>query len=220
MTAGGATLAGVFRLGAQLSAQVLGLSMAQYRPTATTAAIVSGNQLGTILATVYGEPNPKPGKAIKPLDADKPRAYGNFDPTVTQPGDYLVGPIVYGGPSLTFFVASQDPPMAFVVIRCNVVLNFTRSTSVVEGGDSATVLCTGWPAALHLGGGRQGSDTLHLPGLDKLSGFQALLPPSLPFQPIAGDEFVTAADPTSRYLIQGAVVDEQGWTVHAALRAA
>ena len=208
----GVALASVWNLGGQICGSVLGLPFAQYRPTSVTAPI--GTPLSTTLPC-WITPDAD-GMAKKAADYKKPIWYLLADPTQTQVGDYLIGAIVYGGPSMTFFIASQDVPDPVQIVRCNRVLSFSRpgdpaTGSGYYGGDAAgaeTVLATGWPASV-LNTGRRDPGELKLPGDTTLPQSEILIPGLLGTLLKTGDRIVD--DLGTSYTITAREQTSLGW---------
>lgn len=178
----GAALETLYNLGYSLTSQVLGSTYSQYRPTAATAAIVSGNLLGTMSAWLTTDPALKgPGQPLP----GKPLWYGAFDRSNVDVGDYLVGP------DGTFFVASLVYPGAPMLVWCNRTLTLQRAVGTLPlgpagagsyGGTSVqnpvTVL-TAWPGSLlqMSSGSKMAPTGMSLPSDAKLPGVSIMLPP-------------------------------------------
>lgn len=182
----GAAIASVFALGPRVTAQVLGLPFAQYRPSGAGAALASANLLGTVPAWITADPKLM---AARPFNYAKPAGYAAVDPAIVAVGDYLVGSLTVGGEQETFFVASADIPAPIMVIRCNRVLTVTRPGGPAPGADyyggdttaTETPLITAWPASVLQGTKGERGD-LTLPGDVRNPWGAILLPPSVPVQ--------------------------------------
>ena len=91
--------------------------------------------------------------------------HGIFDAAYTRPGDYLVQD------GAVWFIASQDPLLPVLCVRCNRVVSFSRpvasnTTGVIEYGGitsaPTTSLLTAWPASV-LGASGSGEPQADLP---------------------------------------------------------
>ena len=135
----------LFNIGPQIAGSVLGAPYAQYRATGVNAPTASGTQIATINAWITPD---EAGRGNKAAAYGKPVWFGMFDPTLTQPGDYLIGD------KGTFFIASQTPPEPMQVVMCNATISVAQPGSMTSagkqqtyGGDqrlSETVLASGW----------------------------------------------------------------------------
>ena len=199
----GAVLAPVWELGPRIAATVLGLPFTVYRPggdsplgfqVAVTPAWITGDRL--LMAT----------KAI-----EKARGYAAIDPDLIRVGDYLIGPLVLGAAAVTFFVASLDLPAPIEVVLCNSRLTLSRpNTASYTALNNRTAYATAWPASLLMGGG-QSSQDIGLPTTDKLTGYRALLPVSLPTAPRAADFVQNDAPVPEDFMVSGVESTEQGY---------
>ena len=216
----GTALASVFPIGPRITAQVLGLPFAQYRPTSATVAVVSPvNLLATINAWITADPKLMGGK---PFAYGKPVGFAGVDPALTQVGDYLVGSITVGGPVETFFIASQDIPQPIQVVRCNRVVTVSRPGGQnpgpgYYGGDltaTETPLGVGWPAAITDKGRRQ-SGEVKLPGDMDLPWVEILLPASFPVQIESMDVLLDDQAQPVRYLVSAVEQTPLGWRLMA-----
>lgn len=211
----GSQFEAVFNIAPTIAGNILGSPYAQYRPGDDTNAIASENLLATISAWITADVN---GRALKPSNYAKPIWYGMFDPTQTQVGDYLVGPLG------TFFIASQDAPHPFQVISCNRTVNITKSNAMpslgkqnVYGGDQrATELdvATGFPCSMLQGTkGEVGSSKL--PG-DAKQPWVAVLLPTIPGVTLRND-FILTDDLNHRFVISSVELTGLGYRITAML---
>jgi len=217
----GAALAGVFNLGPQIAAQVLGLPFSQYRCTGPGPAIAAGNLLGTPPAWITAD---KTLLDAAPFVYGKPFGFAAIDPTLTQPGDYLVGSLVLGGVQSTFFISSQDVPAPIQVVRCNSVVSIARAADALAAGSTGTYsglavedaapFMTGWPAAiLQMSSGSKMDGTgMQLPTDGKLPGQNIYLPGTCPA--IRFNDIITDANGV-RYAVSNAELTPLGWRLTA-----
>lgn len=91
--------------------------------------------------------------------------HGIFDAAYTRPGDYLVQE------GAVWFIASQEPLLPVLCVRCNRVVSFSRpvtssTTGIAEYGGvastSMTSLLQSWPASV-LGASGSGEPQADLP---------------------------------------------------------
>lgn len=216
----GSALAGLgWKYSAQAMSQVFGTTFAQYRPTAALSPAVNG---ATPIAAALPGYMTQDAYQMKPkaLDPAKPKCDAVFDPAVLAPGDYLVGPIEQGGVTETFFVTSIQAPAPPRAIRCNAVINVTRSiVPTVFGTQPALdtqpgneeVVLNGWPGSMIREGRGQEGD-LKLPGDVKLGGYIVLLPPSTPVVLRSGDALTnTLAAQDMRAVVAMTEETPDGW---------
>ena len=206
------TIRAKVRSGYGKAAAKLGNSCAIYRPTAATAAIVSGNLVGTQLVAFDTVPR---FSFVNPTSFKYRAFYALTDATALAVGDYLVAE------GLTYFVATKDdiaPPMA---IRCDRVLTIKRPQPGTPGGDyygsNATsgeeALLTEWPAALM--DGTKGQGTLsNLPG-DVRAPWVKLLMPAGPAQIQFADVMYDDLPTPSRYIVAGVIYSPLGVEITA-----
>ena len=215
----GTTIAPVFQIAPRTVAAVLGLPMAQYRPSSAGAVIAGGNLLRTLPVWITGD---KKGMGTTPFDYEQPVAYASVDPALTSIGDDLVGAIWPGGTSQTFFISSMDLPAPIQVVNCNRVLTFSRPSGQnpgpsYYGGDIAateTPLLTAWPAAVAAKGKRQ-SGEVRLPGDMDLPWYEILLPPSVPVQLLSMDVVMDDQAIPVRYVVSETEQTTLGWRLSA-----
>ncbi|VVE85015.1 hypothetical protein [Pandoraea sputorum] len=198
------------------AAKRLGLSYAQFRPTA--AANPLATQRGSLLVAFnaedmsYGKPN----------RYGDPVWYGLFDGRLTQTGDYLVGP---GG---TFFIASQQLHLPIQCVECNVTVRVSRVAAQTgvgavgyggpcgesgANGDSFLIgdaSDAGWPASILLFGQREKSVS-GLPSSSQQIGWRILLPKSVPQSVVFQASDTVSCSLGRRYVVQGAELTDMGW---------
>lgn len=204
----------------------LGLDYYQYRP------VLASNPLTVSLRTMkaafnngdnaYKNPN-LPGDAIW---------FGDFDGRLTVAGDYLVR--VSDGQ--TYFISSQQPLLPIVCVDCNRSVRLTRaappsaSVGVVGYGgicddpaESVDVLGTnptsnagvfvGWPCSILFRKGKMRNPEALPSGTSEQTGWQIMLPLSVPIQIRTGDRVV---DDLGRvFVVNGAEQSDLGWRIAA-----
>ena len=193
----------------------LGSSYTQYRPTATTAAIVSGNVVRTMTAAFDVDP----GFSFKaPSKYTNPIFYALLDGSLVQPSDYFVG--VDG----TFFVAGMQSLVPILCVQCNVSLTIARPPGNTGYGSqgygglipgAGTPVVTSWPASVLQGTKGEKGDT-NLPGDVRMPWYAAKLPnlPGGALRKTADD----AVDSTgARYKVSSAELTGLGWRLTLAL---
>jgi hypothetical protein len=188
------------------------------RPTGPANPLVS--KVFSLLASF----NAEDWKYIKPNKYGKSTWYGLFDRTLTQQGDYLVGP------QGIFFIAEQQLHLSTLCVECNRKVALLRQTAPVNptgaqpyggvciteetaalGTVTAGVVTYGWPASILLLGRADNQSVL--PMAVKNAGFQILLPASVPVVIHASD--VLLDDLGRRYIIEGAELTDAGWRMNA-----
>ena len=211
----GALLQAKIYAGYAKAALRLGFVCSQYRPTAVTAAIVSGNLLGTLTA---GFDAAADFSYDKPALHGKPLRYALVDGARVQPADYLVAP------DATYFIAGMEPLLPIVAVICNATLSVLRPTPNASvgaqpyGGDivaNETPVLTAWPGSIVQGTKGEKGDT-NLPGDIRMPWYSVLLP-ALP----GGVQIETADVMTDslgrRFKISSAELGALGWRLTAAL---
>lgn len=196
----------------------IGQLYSQYRPSGFA------NPLATQRGTLYASFNSEDMKYSRPNKYGKATWYGVFDGSLTQAGDYLVGP---GG---TFFIAAQQQALPILVVGCNRTVRIGRTptdatpglqaySGVVESdqvdvlgtSDALGGIATGWPASILIGG-RSDKDG-KLPSSVKSAGMIILLPPSVPIAIIESD--IIHDDLGRRYAVYTAELTDLGWRIQA-----
>jgi hypothetical protein len=186
----------------------------QYRPSGSV------NPLATVRGTLNASFNAEDFGYKKPNKYGAPTWFGIFDGTLTQPGDYLVG---QGG---TFFIAGQQLHLPILCVECNRSIVLTRPAvdssvgAIGYGGevaatdqdllgqrDAGGALLHGWPASI-LTKGRDEPTGTDMPATVKNSGWQVLLPPSVPAD-------IMIDDLGRRYAVRGAELTDLGWRIQA-----
>lgn len=177
----------------------------QYRP------VTAMNPLATARATFNASFNAEDMKYGRPNKYGKPTWFGLFDGTLTQVGDYLVGP------SGTFFIAAQQLTLPILVVECNRVASFYRQQqqtgvgALPYGGTTLaneTLLAAGWPCSI-LQGAKGEKSAVNLPGDIRNPWFSVLVPA------MAGVVLRTTDlimdDLSRRYEISSAELTDLGW---------
>jgi hypothetical protein len=208
---------GLGAIGPRIVGNLLGAAnpYQHYRPLAGVAALDTSCLLGplpawlTVDAKLMGNTTMQDGK---------PTWYGGFDPSLTQPGDYLVGP--FG----TFFIANQTLPMPISLRYCNIVLSHLQyGTQTVgpssRGGDELPtfMVANSFPAWLK-SSERRSTPELQNPGEVPLPSANILLPVSMPAQIIRND--LLTGDDGSSWTVQSADLAASGWSIVAVKAAA
>jgi len=211
----GAQIGQLFNIGPQIVGQVLGLPYQQYRPTTANNPLGVGNLLGTINAWITPDGS---GKALKAAAYGKPVWFGLFDPTITMPGDYLVGPLG------TFFIASQDVPQPMQVVLCNHTVSITRPAPMSGvgalsgyGGDqrsNETPVSALWPCSM-LQGTKGEIGATKLPGDAKMPWSTVLLPP-IPGVVLRNNDIMTDEN-NFRHIMSSTELSALGWRLTSML---
>ena len=198
--------------------QIFGVTFAQYRPTAATAAIVTGNRINAALPG-YLTPNAYQ-KTPMPMDPAKPRCHAVFDPAALAPGDYVVGALAVGGATETFYIATIQSPAPPAAVQCNALVNVTRGVVPTTFGAQApldtqigneTIILQGWPASW-IPTGRSAAGPEQLPGDVNLGAYTVLLPPSIPVTLRSGDAITNLLAPGYiRAIVAAADQTQDGW---------
>lgn len=209
------SLGNVFNLGPQISAQILGSPYQQFRPSGANNPLGVYCLIAEILAWITAD---KDSMANKPNTYAKPVFYGLFDPTITQVGDYLVGPLG------TFFISSQDVPMPMQLVSCNHTISISTAADFsvpgaqsTYGGDQVateTIIATNWPCSL-LQGTKGETGTTKLPG-DVKQPWSAVLLPVIPGVIISNDMILTD-DLGQRHITSSCELSDLGWRITASL---
>jgi hypothetical protein len=209
----GSPFQSLFNIGPQIAGSVLGAPYAQYRPNSANSPTANANQIGTVNAWITPD---QAGKGNKAADYGKPVWYGLFDPTLTQPGDYLIGD------KGTFFIASQIPPEPMQVVMCNAVVSVAQPQGMSSvgkqssyGGDqraTETVMASGWPCSM-LNGTKGKAGTTHLPD-DTDMAWSIILLPAIPGVTIRNNSIITDAGGFRRF-VSSAELTYLGWRLTA-----
>lgn len=195
------------------AANVIGLPYQQYRP------LTANSPLGNLVATIKAAfDSSSTYKFTKPNEYGDPTWFALINDANVQTGDYLVG----NGD--VKFIAGKQFLLPVIAIDCNRSLKITRENAmsgvgaVGYGGNQPSnetdILGAGgnlWPASILLGGKAQAG--LGLPAGVKNSGWQILLPPSVPITIMAGD--IATDDLGRRYSVEAAESTDLGWRINA-----
>jgi hypothetical protein len=192
------------------AAQRIGLDCRIYRP------LTAATPFPSILATIKAAFNAGDNKYSKSNEFNDPIWYGDFDGSVTLPGDYMVR-VVDGQ---IYYIAGQQQLLPILCIDCNRTLKISRTVQQSQVGainyggkipfNQVEILgvTTLWPASI-LFGGRRESTGAGLPADVGNTGYIMKLPPSVPVTIMAGD--TVTDDLNRRYLIEGAELSDLGW---------
>ncbi len=140
----------------------------------------------------------------------EPDAYGAFDLTGINPGDYFVGP------QGTFFLHDIEAFVAYHMTWCNTTVSLLRSEApdfadspyMADAVSQDTPLAQNWPANIILTG-RHERTSLDLPGDAKTGYFMARLPVSFPVQVRQNDRI---QEPDGGvFLVAAAELTPLGW---------
>ncbi len=207
-----------WKIAAEVMSAVFGTVFAQYRPAGALLPLASGNEITASLPG-YVTPNAYQ-KTPMPLDPAKPRCHAVFDPAAIAPGDYVVGPLQSGGVPETFFIATIQSPAPPSAVRCNAVVNVTRSVQTTSAGAQAPldiqagnelVLLQAWPVSI-VPTGRSSTGDVRLPGDVNLGAYIVLLPPSVPVLLRSGDTITNTSAPQAiRAVVAAADQTPDGW---------
>ena len=216
----GATLAPVWQIAPTITAQTLGLPFNIFRPRTTAAAISGSNLIGNTPVWITADPTLMTQKAIDPR---KPVIYAAIDPTRVQVGDYIQGPLSYGGTPETLFVATIDQNAAITAVLCNTVLTLSRPVADTPGADfyggnvtnGQTALVTSWPASV-LPGTKGNTGDTNLPSDQRLPWAKILMPAARGVQFRFADFGTDNAAQPNRYELSTAVLTRSWWDITAA----
>lgn len=207
------TLGPVFNIGPTICGQILGDPYEQYRPSGSDNPLGVINLLAIISAWITPD---KKGEATVPPAYAKPVWYGLFDPTVTQAGDYLAGPLG------TFFIASQWVPQPIQLVRCNHTVTITEPAAITSfgaqpgyGGDqllTETVIASCWPCSMLQGTKGEAGDS-KLPGDAKMPWSDVRMP-SIPGVMLRNNLIITDENST-RFILSSTEESELGWRMSA-----
>jgi hypothetical protein len=200
--------------GRGIAAARIGSPFTLYRPLSSSAPIVPGNALGTVMvlldsgfAAPFKRPNLYGGPVWQAI----------MDASVTRAGDYI------SNGSDTYFLAAIQALLPVAVVVCNRVITVLRpagNTGVGAqpyGGDvvgSEVPLMTGWPASV-LNGTKGERGDVALPG-DIRMPWAAILLPSWPGVVLKPADVVTD-DLGRRYKLSACELTDMGWRCTAAM---
>lgn len=210
----GSQFEAVFNIGPTICGSILGSPYKQYRPSGANNPLGPDNLLATISGWITAD---KAGKGNTAANYAKPVWFGMFDPTQTQVGDYLVGPLG------TFFIASQNVPQPFQVVLCNHLVSITQPAIQTSfgaqpyGGDivgTEIPLAAEWPCSMLQGTkGEQG--TSRLPG-DVKQPWDIILLPPIPGVNLRNN-FIATDETSQRHIMSSTELSALGWRITAAL---
>jgi hypothetical protein len=162
------------RWGLNVAARVSGATADAYRPSSVSDPLAPENRFLRLHALFSG----MHGSFERPNHYGMSLVHGIFDAAYTRAGDYLV----QGG--AVWFIASQEPLLPVLCVRCNRVVVFSRSVTsgtagVAEYGGvtaaSTTSLLKAWPASV-LGAAGNGEPQADLPSDNTVPYWTVLLP--------------------------------------------
>lgn len=160
------------------AASIVGTSFVQYRPATALDPLLAGSSIRTMPCAV--DINASLTLA-SPVPPGHPFTLLLADPTLLQPGDYLVGS------ADTYFVSRIQPLQPAWCVLCNIVFNIldtaqttTAGTNSYGGVTSAsnTLLARAWPMGM-FAKTRGEQDVTKLPS-DTRSAFFEVFMPSIP----------------------------------------
>ena len=208
----GATLQNKIYGGYAKAAKRIGRNTDVYRPTDSTAAIVSANKVETIPASFNAEDM----KYGKPNKYGHPTWYVLLDGRLTQVGDYLDN--AYDG---TYFIAAQQTGLPILCVQCNRVVSALRPQiqsglgAQGYGGNTDSKeapLITSWPASI-LQGIKGERSEVGLPGDNRTPWWSILMPYLAGAVLRTGD--IIKDDLHRRYIISSAELTDLGWRITA-----
>ena len=216
----GATLAPIWQLPSTITAQTLGLPFNIFRPRTIAPAISGSNLIGNTPVWITADATLMTMKAIDPR---KPVVYAAIDPTRVQVGDYIQGPLSYGGTPETLFVATIDQNAAITVVLCNTVLTLSRPVADAPGANfyggnmtnGQTPLITSWPASI-LPGTKGNTGDTNLPSDQRLPWVKILISTAGSVQFRFADFGTDGAEQPNRYEIGTAIQTRAWWDMTAA----
>lgn len=189
----------------------------QYRPRGPA------NPLATAYNRINASFNAEDMTYGRPNKYGKPTWYCVFDGSEAKVGDYLVGK------DGTFFIAAMQMTLPILCVECNRKVRISRMaaplqvgavgySAIVEGAatdvlgvsDAAGNLVTGWPGSILIGG--RSDKVTDIGGAVKSSGWQALLPPSVPITIMQGD--ILHDDLNRKYAVYAAELTDLGWRLN------
>lgn len=197
--------------GYRASASVLGKPHSIYRPTSAVQPI-SPETLVTVLPAIF---TPSDRYGFKE-GAGYAKALWSVlvDGNQTRPGDILVG-------ETTWYIASMEPDLPIMAVRCSSTVTVTRPTSTTGIGLRApsgdvvtqeTTLMAGWPASILQGTKGEKPDS-GLPD-DVRAPWAAILLPAVEGVELRTDDIIT--DETDRrFVISGCERSYMGWRLTA-----
>jgi hypothetical protein len=204
----------------------LGYSFDVFRP------VIASDPFTTKVLTLKAAFNAGDNSYLKPNLYGKPVWFGDFDASQTQPGDYLVK----SGSSQIYFIAAQQSLLPIACVGCDRSVRISSPSSLSgtgggfvgysgqceAAGDMVDLLgassansggFVGWPCSITLG--PRGTELRQaLPsGVARQTGWQILLPPSVPISLGAGSHVFD--DLGRSYVIAGAELSDLGWRIQA-----
>ena len=194
--------------GAAAGAQASGRPHQVYRPTDALNPVQPGSLVATLPAAFSGDLSYGFKAAKDYADATWSCV---VDGNQTRPGDVLMG-------ASTWFIASQEPLLPILAVRCNAVASLSRPSKAGRGGGrqayggdterTETALMAGWPCSLLQGTKGERGD-VQLPGDVRMPWFNVIMPA------MAGVELLTDDVLTDglghRYKVSSAELTAMGW---------
>jgi hypothetical protein len=161
-------------LGLGLAARQIGQSTDLFRPNGPFDPLGTSNRILRLTASFM----PAKGNDGRTNVYGEALWYGIFDASYTRTGDYLD----MGG--TLFFVASQEPLLPILCVRCNRVTSVARPSVQSNAADNSyggytsggsTTVIEGWPASV-LSENRSGTSAADLPTDQTVPYWNILLP--------------------------------------------
>ena len=199
--------------GAAAGAQASGRPHQVYRPTDALAPIGPDSLVATLPAAFSADLRYGFKSAH---EYTKPTWSCVIDGNQTKPGDILVGA------NATWFLASMEPLLPIVAVRCDAIVTISRPTSsrgigaLPPGGDvvaQEVAIMSGWPASV-LQGTKGEKDDSGLPD-DTRAPWVAIMMPAMPGVDVLTDD-VISDDQGRRFTISGCERTYMGYRLTAA----
>jgi hypothetical protein len=179
---------------------------------------VEGDPRMNVVATIHAAFNARNPNYIKPNLYNYPVWFGDFDGSVTCPGDYLVRK----SDGQIWFIAAQQQLLPIVLVNCNRALQLLREPAAAGVGLQPYSSLAGitppepetsqtWPCSILIGGRTQAG--AGLPSDVKQAGWKILLPPSFQLTVEAGD--ILLDDLERRFAVESAERSDLGWRLIA-----
>lgn len=203
--------ASIWQIGPAVAGQILGTPYNWLRPYCGNYEITPIS--GILSAWLTTDPK---GQAVAAPQPGKAAWYAWFDPSQTQPGDYLVGD--FG----TFFINSQYLPAPIALTWCNSTINLYRpienDAPGVQGyagnADVNGMILSSWPVSI-LQNNRREAGATNLPGDAKMGYFDILLPLSITGMPQQADIIDEVGGQARQFIVSASELSPIGWRVTA-----
>lgn len=211
----GSQFEGVFNLAPQIAGNILGSPYNHYRAIDANNPTAPARLLGSLKAWITAD---QKGMGVLAPGYAKPFWYGMFDPTLTQVGDYFIGPLG------TWFITSQNIPMPMEVVNCNHTITISHPADMGSfgaqsqyGGDQRSTeiaIAVNWPCSM-LQGTKGETGSTKLPGDVKQPWVQILLP-AIPGVNLRNN-FIATDETGQRHIMSSCELSSLGWRITAAL---